>query len=100
MNEISRKMTGSEAFKKRKEETTGAITADYATDKRGERRRRGGGEGGGHGDVTRRISSSLTNSNERRVSLHVENAKKQTTATITTLETIENTSYENLNAST
>ena len=97
---MSRKMTGSEAFEKRKEETTGAIAADYAADKRGERRRRGGGEGEGYEDVTKRISSSLTNSNERRASLHVENAKKQTTAAIATLEIIKNTSYENLNALT
>ena len=100
MNEMSRKMTDSEAFKKRKEETTEVIVADYAVDERGERRRRGGGEGEGHGDATKRISSLLTNSNERRASLHVENAKKQVTATIAALEIIENTSYEDLNAST
>ncbi len=43
---------------------------------------------------------SLTNSNERRTSLHVENAEKQATAAIAALEAIENTSYEDLNAST
>ena len=100
MNEISRKMIDSEAFEKRKEETTEAIATDYAVDKREKRRRREGGEGEGHEDATGRISSSLTNSNERRASLHVENAEKQATATIAILETIENTSYENLNAST
>ena len=100
MNEMSRKMIGSEAFEKRKEEITGAIAAGYAVDERGERRRRGGGEGEGHGDATKRMSPSLTNSNERRASLHVENTEKQVTATIAALETIENTSYENLNAST
>ena len=73
---MSRKITDSEAFKKRKEETTGAIAAGYAVDEREERRRRGGGEGEGHGDATRRMSSSLTNSKERRASLHVENAEK------------------------
>ena len=97
---MSRKIIDSEAFEKRKEETTGTIAVDYAADKREERRRRESGEGEGHGDATRRISSSLTNNNERRASLHVENAKKQTTATITILEIIENTSYEDLNALT
>ena len=93
-------MTDSEAFKKRKKEITGIITVDYAVDERGERRRRGVEEEEGHENTTRRISSLLINNNERRVSLHVENAKKQTTAAIATLEIIKNTSYENLNAST
>ncbi len=42
----------------------------------------------------------LKNSNERRTSPHVENAEKQATAVIAALETIENTTYEDLNAST
>ena len=100
MNEMSRKITDSEAFEKRKKEITEAIVIDYAVDERGKRRRRESGEGRKHEDATKRISSSLTNSNERRASLHVKNAKKQTTATIATLEIIKNTSYKNLNAST
>ena len=92
-------MIDSEAFKKRKE-IAEVIAADYAADKREKRRRYRGGEGEEHGDATRRISSSLTNSNERRTSLHVKNAEKQTTAVIAILETIENTSYKDLNAST
>ena len=93
-------MIDSEAFKKRKKKIAGAIAADYAVDEREKRRRRGGEEGEKHGNVTRRISSSLINSNERRTSLHVKNAEKQITAVITTLEIIENTLYEDLNAST
>ena len=76
MNEMSRKITDSEAFEKRKEETTETITADYTVDEREKRRRRENGEEEGHENATRRISSSLTNNNERRVSLHVKNAEK------------------------
>ena len=100
MNEISRKIIDSEAFKKRKEKTTKIITVDYTVDKREERRRRENEEEEEYENATKRISLSLTNNNERRASLHVKNAKKQITATITTLKIIKNTSYENLNAST
>ncbi len=93
-------MTGSEAFEKRREETAGVIAPGYAADERWERRRRGGGEGGDSGDATGRMPPPLKNSNERRTSLHVENAEKQATAAIAALETIENTTYEDLNAST
>ncbi len=75
MSHSFQQITGSEAFEKRKE-TAEAIAAGYTADERGERRRRGGGEGERHGDATGRIPSSLTNSNERRISLYVENAEK------------------------
>ena len=69
-------MIDSEAFEKRKKKIAGVIVVGYAVDERGKRRRRGGGEGERHGDVTRRMSSSLINSNEQRISLYVKNAEK------------------------
>ena len=69
-------ITDSEAFKKRKKKIAEIIVADYIVDKREKRRRREGGEGEKYGNATKRIPSSLINSNERRISLHVKNAKK------------------------
>ncbi len=69
-------IAGSEAFKKRKKKITKIIAADYAADKRKKYHRRGGGEEERHKNAMRRISPSLTNSNERRISLHVKNAEK------------------------
>ncbi len=76
MSRSFQQIIGSEAFKKRKEEIARVIAAGYPVDKRGERHRREGEEEERHEDAIRRISPSLINSNERRTSLHMKNAKK------------------------
>ena len=97
MSRSFQQITGSEAFKNRREKIAKVIALDYTIDKRRERRQREGEEEGGYGDATRRIS---TNDYKRRISLRENNAEKQITTIITALEAIENTSYKNLNALT
>ncbi len=99
MSRSFQQMIGSEAFKKRREKTAKIIATGYTTDERRKRYRREDKEGEGYKDAIGRISPSLTNSNERRVSSHIENAEKQAIAAIAALKAIENTKFENLNAS-